>query len=115
MGYISGGESQKMAIARALATQPEMMLLDEPYSALDWQAKNDFLDLIRDLYIIRKIPIVMVTHNINDLNIGICERVICVKDGTLYWQGKTSDALNPDLLSRLFNVPKKMVEHCIKP
>lgn len=60
---MSGGEKQRTAIARALATEPSILLLDEPLSALDDKARHDALKVITDIQGNLNIPIIMVTHN----------------------------------------------------
>lgn len=64
---ISGGEQQRTAIARALAIEPDILILDEPLSALDDKARGKALDVITDIQHSLNIPILMVTHNLSEV------------------------------------------------
>ncbi|PWR74471.1 ATP-binding cassette domain-containing protein [Methanospirillum lacunae] len=65
---LSGGEKQRVAIARALVVKPKLLLLDEPASALDLQAKKELWDDIRDLFEQGGLTIIHVTHDISESN-----------------------------------------------
>jgi len=72
---LSGGMAQRVAIARALVQQPQVLLLDEPFSALDSFTKSNLQDHVRHLWSSLKITIVMVTHDINEAT-AISDRVL---------------------------------------
>lgn len=59
----SGGEKQRIALARALSMKPDLLLLDEPFSSLDDEAKQQGIDLIKEIYQQWQIPIIFVTHS----------------------------------------------------
>lgn len=64
---LSGGQQQRLAILRALSTKPELLLMDEPFSALDHQLKNKMISRIIDLVKDQKITVLLVTHNENEI------------------------------------------------
>lgn len=75
-GNLSGGQAQRALIARALASEPHLLLLDEPTASVDAQAESDIYAILKDLQ--GKITIIMVTHNLQAA-IELVERVICVQ------------------------------------
>ncbi|MDU8925188.1 molybdenum ABC transporter ATP-binding protein ModC [Pasteurellaceae bacterium LIM206] len=77
---LSGGEKQRVAIGRALLTQPEMLLMDEPLSALDLPRKRELLNYLEKLSRQIQIPILYVTHSIDEL-LRLAERVVLLDDG----------------------------------
>ncbi|WP_430523681.1 ATP-binding cassette domain-containing protein [Staphylococcus gallinarum] len=60
---LSGGEAQRVALARALSTKPDIILLDEPFSSLDDQTKDESIALVKHIFELWKIPIIFVTHS----------------------------------------------------
>ena len=85
---LSGGQQQRLCIARALAVEPEILLLDEPCSALDPVATERIEELLGDLK--RDYTLVMVTHNIQQAA-RIADRTVFLLMGDLIEEGSTSD------------------------
>ena len=79
---LSGGEKQRVGLARALAIQPELLLLDEPLSSIDQVTKMDVAKDLRELFHNLSIPIILVTHNIEDVAL-LAERVAIMRNGTI--------------------------------
>ncbi|MEN1966549.1 ATP-binding cassette domain-containing protein [Lentibacillus sp. N15] len=79
---ISGGEKQRVALIRALATKPQALLLDEPFSALDEQTRNECHEELLHLHQLWKIPIVMVTHNREEAE-KLGDRIFNIEQGKL--------------------------------
>lgn len=77
---LSGGEKQRVAIGRALLTSPEILLMDEPLSALDLPRKRELLDYLDTLAQEIQIPILYVTHSLDEL-LRLAERVILLEEG----------------------------------
>ncbi|MCT2536060.1 ABC transporter ATP-binding protein [Aquibacillus koreensis] len=75
---LSGGMAQRVAIARALVTSPEILLLDEPFSALDAFTKMQLQDLLLDVWKTYQSTIVLVTHDIDEA-LYLCDRVIILR------------------------------------
>ncbi len=59
---LSGGQKQRVGIARALLSNPQILMLDEPMSALDWRTKNELIPLIREVVDVAKLPTLLITH-----------------------------------------------------
>ena len=77
---LSGGQRQRVALARALASEPEMLLLDEPFSALDGPLRRSLRNELRTLQRETNIPVLYVTHQLDDL-CTLGDRVIVMKEG----------------------------------
>lgn len=81
-GVISGGESQRAALARALVLTPEILILDEPFSALDPTTKQQMYGMLRDVHARFDCTIVFVTHDFNEAQ-TLADRVGIILDGRL--------------------------------
>ena len=81
-GNLSGGEQQRAAIARALITRPQILFMDEPFSALDPNTKFRMYDLIRKLHDEFACTIVFVTHDFNEAEI-MADRIGIILNGRL--------------------------------
>jgi len=79
---LSGGQQQRVALARALAPQPQLLLLDEPLSALDAQVRHTLRSEIRRVQQRLRIPVVMVTHD-QDEALAMADRVVLMRDGRI--------------------------------
>lgn len=79
---ISGGEKQRVALVRALATKPEALLLDEPFSSLDDKTKLECQNELLRLHAMWKIPIIMVTHDVNEAE-KLGDRILRIEQGKI--------------------------------
>jgi ABC-type Mn2+/Zn2+ transport system ATPase subunit len=77
---LSGGQRQRVLLARALATDPELLLLDEPTAGIDPEAERGILDLLRNLRESRRLSIWMVTHHVHAIA-GRADRTLTVSEG----------------------------------
>jgi oligopeptide/dipeptide ABC transporter ATP-binding protein len=85
-GQISGGQRQRVSIARALATDPELLLCDEPVSALDASNRNYILRLLGELRDALRLTIVIISHDLSSLA-GIADRVVVLYRGRIVEDG----------------------------
>lgn len=109
---LSGGERQRTAIARTLAQQTPLILLDEPTTGLDIRHQEMVLGLIRSLGRDGR-TVVAVLH---DLNMATAfDQVILFDQGAVAAHGAAEDVLNADLLTKVYNHPIEVVEHPLRP
>ncbi|WP_372986029.1 ABC transporter ATP-binding protein [Marinobacter sp.] len=72
---LSGGMRQRVGIARALAAEPDLLLMDEPFSSLDYFTSMDLLELVRQRVLERHITVIFVSHDVREL-VRLCDRVV---------------------------------------
>ncbi len=91
-GALSGGEQQRVAVARALARRPDVLLLDEPFSAVDRMARRrlrrELAELRRDL----SMPIVLVTHDLDDV-VRLADRLCVIDHGEILQTGPVDEVM----------------------
>lgn len=101
---LSGGEQQRVILARALAQQTPALILDEPTNHLDITHQIMLMKLVKNLD-------VTVISAIHDLNIAAayCDRIYVLKDGVLEGEGTPGEVLTPELIRRIYKVESEVV------
>lgn len=100
---MSGGELQRVMIARALAQQTPILLLDEPTSNLDISHQFEIMDLLCRINSDEKKTIIIVVHDLN-LAMRYCPNTILLKDHAIHYMSPTQEALTPSNISEVFGV-----------
>jgi len=100
---LSGGEKQRVAVARALAQKPAVLLLDEATSNLDIHHSLEILHLIRGRFERQGMQVVAVMHDLN-LASFFCDRLIFLKQGQVVCQGPTEEVLTPENIEAVYGV-----------
>lgn len=101
---MSKGERQCVLIARALISNPEILILDEPGTGLDIYAREYVLQAIADLAETTDMTIIYVTHYVEEI-LPMFDKTILMKDGYIVEQGKTSEMFDNESISRLLGYP----------
>ena len=105
---LSGGERQRVAVASALAQEPEVLLLDEPSSFLDLKHQIHLYGLLRDLTRDGQ-TIITITHDLN-LAAAYTDRVIALKDGRIAADGSPASVITEEFVAKVFDAPVTMLE-----
>jgi lipopolysaccharide export system ATP-binding protein len=97
---LSGGERRRVEIARALATEPDFILLDEPFAGVDPISVNDIKQIIKHLQS-RGIGVLITDHNVRD-TLDICEKAYIVGEGHIIATGTAEDILADDQVRKIY-------------
>ena len=97
---LSLGEMRRALIARALVTEPDLLVLDEPMTGLDIVMKSKFRAMF-DILISRGVSIVMITHELTDIPESV-RRIVMIKDGKKFADGEKDDLLTDKMISELY-------------
>ena len=107
---LSGGELQKVGIARAIAQNPRLLLLDEPTSSLDLKNQLEILNTVRDVVRKENVSAIMTMHDLN-LAFRYSDKFLCLKNGTIYAAGSMRD-ITPQIIEEVYGVPVA-IQNCM--
>lgn len=108
VGLLSGGEQQRLMIAQALLTDPQILLLDEPLANLDLAYQQEVVSLISRICRTRAVTTLLVSHDINPL-LQVTDRVLFLARGHGAI-GTPADVINSETLSRLYGLPVEVAQ-----
>lgn len=97
--HLSGGEAQRVALVRALAPKPELLLLDEPFSAVHGQLRSELRSFIKNIQQQWDIPVILVTHDLTEAHL-IGDRLVRLEAGRVTYEGSV-DGLAQNSASEL--------------
>jgi len=95
---LSGGQKQRIALARALARKPQLLLLDEPLSALDAEMRNALQDEIAKAHRLSGVTTLLVSHDLNEV-FRLASHVICIENGVITRSGKAEAVFSDNSIS----------------
>ena len=104
---LSGGELQKVLLARALAQEAKILLLDEPTSALDLNNAVEFMKILKNISIQKEISVIIIIHDLNLASL-FCDSLIILKDGKFVEKGSPKEVINEKNIKSIYNLDCKV-------
>ncbi len=108
LNELSGGELQRIFLAQALVSKPDLLLLDEPLANLDIRREAQLIKLISDVVKTQHVAVLLIAHDINPLLPAI-DRILYIANGKIA-SGKPGDVINAKTLSKLYDSPIEVVK-----
>ncbi|MFH8571519.1 ABC transporter ATP-binding protein [Streptomyces sp. NPDC017993] len=110
-GVCSGGQRARIMIARALMADPSLLLLDEPFNALDLPSREDLIDVLHRLALVRpELATVTVTHHLEELSPAI-DHALLLRDGRVQTSGPVDEVLTGERMTACFGRPIEVSRH----
>jgi osmoprotectant transport system ATP-binding protein len=109
---LSGGQQQRVGVARALAAEPDVILMDEPFGALDPITRADLQEEVRNIHQHLNLTIIMVTHDMTEALL-MADRVAVMKNGEILQVGTPNELLNypsHEYVRKIVQMPKKRAD-----
>ena len=106
---LSGGELQKVMLARALAQEPKLLLLDEPTSNLDPRNQHEVLRIVKEIARAHNICVALILHDLN-LAIRYCDRFLFLKDACVFSYGG-SEVMTPENIEEVYRMHVHIIEY----
>lgn len=110
IGELSGGEQQRVLLARALAQKAPLLLMDEPTTHLDLQHQVSLLNLVRELAVEQNLAVLLILHDLNLASL-YADRVLLMVDGVVFAEGTPGEVITSENLAAVYKIPVQVISH----
>lgn len=111
---LSAGQHQKVMLARGLAQEPKILLLDEPTSNLDIRHQLDVTKMLKRLSVEKNILVIMISHDIN-IAAKFADKIILMNEGTIFSVGTPSEVITKENLNTVYGVKSRIIDDYGRP